>query len=373
MKIKNKKLLAAFCIPLIISIMVLPLCSWVDSSGYIGDGDTYEYYYYRSRCPVDVGFSLNFEDEYEYVGYLPSINSFLLNSIYTWSSSETSGTLDDSFNSLIALDCYNYYIQPLSPWSESNIVPSLSYLDSFHRDNDPLVATLIYSTIDGFTGEFIIDELCTLDDLNNLYISFYHSNGSTDDYESYYSLADMTYSFYDVTVVSYSPLSDNYRTEINTVSIDRVNARLLSVGEFISSYFGSLSLITYISFIPQKSINSGNYDAISITDVIYDVNTYDIIYDTNIAYREIYDDAYGRGVENGYDSGYQQGYFDALNGVQIPSNPEEFSGLGEFLITSVGAFVDFEIIPNVFSLGDIIAIFAGAMVLIAFLKIFAGG
>ena len=80
-------------------------------------------------------------------------------------------------------------------------------------------------------------------------------------------------------------------------------------------------------------------------------------------------DGYEQGYRNGRNAGYDIGYVDGKNSKLADGI---FSGVGDFLIGTIGGFMAFELMPNI-SIGGIIMFIIGISLFIAFIKFFAGG
>lgn len=75
------------------------------------------------------------------------------------------------------------------------------------------------------------------------------------------------------------------------------------------------------------------------------------------------------GYQSGYNAGYNAGYSDGRNS-QVSNGV--FSGIGSFLTTTIGGFMDFELMPNI-SIGGVLTCIVGLYGLFALLRYFAGG
>lgn len=101
-----------------------------------------------------------------------------------------------------------------------------------------------------------------------------------------------------------------------------------------------------------------------------DLNNYQIGYQDGFSSGETfgYETGHADGLEtgfnNGYSVGYEEGFVDGGNGVV--TNPFDF------IIDSVSTLINWEFIPGL-SFGLIFSVFVGAVILIVFLKLMAGG
>lgn len=91
------------------------------------------------------------------------------------------------------------------------------------------------------------------------------------------------------------------------------------------------------------------------------------IYD--LGYNTGYNTGENIGYLSGYNAGYNTGYSDGRNS-QVSNGV--FSGVGSFLTTTIGGFLDFELMPNI-SIGGVLACIVGLYGLFALLRYFAGG
>ena len=80
-------------------------------------------------------------------------------------------------------------------------------------------------------------------------------------------------------------------------------------------------------------------------------------------------EGYELGYRYGRDAGYDIGYVDGKNS-QLSDGI--FSGIGDFLVGTIGGFMAFELMPNI-SIGGILMFIIGISLFIAFIKFFAGG
>ena len=141
--------------------------------------------------------------------------------------------------------------------------------------------------------------------------------------------------------------------------------------------FAGSEFKSWITNNATKLTNQNGYDGSYIFQWRYQVQSMDLINsylnaylteyqgtgDTDAAYLEGFRDGQTEGFDRGFSEGYDEGYGSASGGG---------FELGTFLVTVVGGFFDFQIFPG-FSIGGIFAIFLGVLLLVAFLKHFAGG
>lgn len=106
--------------------------------------------------------------------------------------------------------------------------------------------------------------------------------------------------------------------------------------------------------------SSNHFTASAITSnmLYYQSGNY-LYFDDLVDRIEFLRDIYG---DVQYQSGYESGVADGQN---------TWASLGDFLTTTVGAFVDFEIVEGI-SIGGIISVFVGLSLVLVFLKMFAG-
>lgn len=367
---KNKKILALFAIPLVICVMVLPLCSFTTVKG-----DNYGLTY-RPSFSCDVGYTYhrvtNTLDEY-YYGFIYDYNNTLV--------------FDDNLNS-IKNTASGYYIlsgKSLNYCSTTSLdyFPSSYYFDNSHVVSS--VASYFSSNNPAyFNGSFIFNGYERVSDIDANSrlgsISIALANGDADNFYQY-SICD-----FDLTVsvqtVKYS-LTDNgvlepsyqlYYLTIpgNVWQFDDVvniegnqginNRRGFSVGA-ICDYVLTEHNADTSSFVYKVTLNISNifdgsdgFEMCAISDNLY----LDSIFMLDSIYPLL--DSIS---DNSYDVGY-------LDGVEFGENSTPWDDFVEFLEVTVGGFLDFEIAPHI-SISSILGVLLSVTLVIAFLKIFAGG
>ena len=134
---------------------------------------------------------------------------------------------------------------------------------------------------------------------------------------------------------------------------------------------------TWLQANAYKMTSGGAYDGGSLFDWRYQtsfndyatssLNIYNEAYDLEFELDDVYWEGYNNGQIFGEEIGYQDGFLAGYN---------EGSGgafnIGSFLINAVADFFDFQIMPGL-SFGGIFGIFISIMIIVAFLKHFAGG
>lgn len=100
---------------------------------------------------------------------------------------------------------------------------------------------------------------------------------------------------------------------------------------------------------------------------------YQNIYDEGLDYG--YNDGYGEGYDVGITEGYEEGYDEGLDlgySQGLSQAPSVWGGFAQFLTTTVGAFLDFEIIPGL-SITNMMTVLLAMVLVVAFLRVYAGG
>lgn len=399
---KNKKILALFALPLIIITMVLPLCSFTTVEG---SGSGYLTYTYNPALYTEVGYTYHRTtstiDTY-YYSVIPNINQTIiaydtdadnnpildLSSIKTYASdyliagndtinykSQTvslnpSVYYTSSNVDVIASDVSVYSETPSKAYFtgyfgfEGLILPNetsknglndtavklLSSIDSSPLTADELSCDIHIQYVEDYSGEFVY-----ADAYSTVYLE-HISNVITSDFVSFNTILkycldnDLFYNFEDDPDSIIENLSYQYIKQVDF--------------HFLVGYDPATDLEQVIEGIVLRDIlynrNGNNEYLYTIEDFIAD-------YYYEIGVDDGFDVGYEAGNQNGYNIGYSTGYQIGL------SNGENVWGtIGSFLKTTVGGFLDFNITPNI-NIGGILSMLAGAMLLVAFLKIFAGG
>lgn len=371
---KNKKLLKFLVLPLLCLSLILPLCSFItiEDGVYVEPylpyvNNSIEYVYHRKTSTLDS----------EYYGYIPNMNSFAFDN-----TSEAEGV--DSLSNIAS----DFVIVGNTTLNYARIKPtsSVPYNSQFdERESYIWSSPILYSedpSVAYFTG--VIEY--------NGYISLEHSSDTTSPYRTntiflatdskIYTASDIDYFVYveEYRLVDGEYVSDSWSSSFSGGSlteddISRINAedsaflrqRGLSLGGIIDvakSHSDHTSYIdNYITRIKLEltrrdlTIDDTGYKYICLSDNVYSsekVAEYNQI---------IFNNLYNKGETKGFNAGYSSGVDNAVT---------EWGGVSEFLKNVIGAFTQAEIFPG-FVIGDILGIVAGALLLLFFLKMFAGG
>lgn len=136
---------------------------------------------------------------------------------------------------------------------------------------------------------------------------------------------------------------------------------MLGVDISITNFSGNSVLVSKTSVFPLIV----KYNALTDSEITTMANSvYDIGYSQGI--QDASNEYYEIGYEEGYQGGYDRGYSVGINSIDFDGN------FVDWIVTSVGAFFSFEILPN-FSLGGLLGIIVMVVVAIWLLKLFAGG
>lgn len=399
---KNKKILALFALPLMISIMVLPLCSFttVEGDAYGRFSYTYNpalytevgYTYHRTTSTIDTYYS----------SVIPNINQTIisydtdaddnpildLSSIKTYASDYIiAGNNSINYKSqTVSLNPSVYYTSSnvdiiagdVSVYSESPsiayftgyfgfeglILPNdtsknglndtavklLSSIDSSPLTADELGCDIHIQYVEEYNGEFVYADAYTYVNLVNI------PNVITSDFVSFNTILkycldnDLFYTFED--------LPDSIISNLSYQFIKQVDFQIY-VG-----YDPSTDLEQVIEGIVLRD---SLYNRSGNNTYLYTIEDFIADYYYEIGVEDGFDNGYEAGNKNGYNIGYSTGYQ-----VGASSAENVWGSIGSFLKTTVGGFLDFNITPNI-NIGGILSMLAGAMLLVAFLKIFAGG
>lgn len=361
MKPKNKKILALLCLPVLVMTMILPLCSFVT----IKDNQLYNVF--DPFVTTDVGYSYHRStstlDEM-YYGTIPNFNRCLMPSmIYDITSDEYIEIYASDYlmvgNTSINYDSFGS--------GGSQVLPDSTVVLSATAETGAL-----------FTGRIVNRGVIIPESIQNLWYEFIPSDGVQRDYY-----------FYSGTI-NYIVLN-NATNSFETIHIDVSNDERNSIE---NGEYGRLYMTTIFDSIFDRYIsdtldsNNKSFVCIDYMDITYYQATIDgtgtfdlyneygkvrvadkLAYEESIPSFEIsrFNEFLSLVGVNKFDEGYLSGY---NKGVQDGAGV--FESLGDFLTTSVGAFFNFEFWDG-FNLGTVMSIFVGAMLLVAFLRLFSGG
>lgn len=333
---KNKKLLLLFCIPLVLTILILPLCSFINSNSP-------DYYPWESLHDISVGYVYRYNSASTY-GTIEKCNRVFSSSQY------------DEFKwSDVVFDASGYNILG-SPSLKINYVKGNS---SFTSSNDKLRVNLVTTGGNAerslaFDATFRISGYIDGDNIAGYAVEFpnveglngynviclaeylYVENGTlwTNNVEVNYFVSGQSH---------YVPMSSVYDAVIqymNNNSIDPLFITSMDCQFFTHDGFGSFNLVSTDSIIVEAPIIPSYAKYAIQLDVVRDYF-------------------------------YNLGYVDGEN-HGLSTAPQVWGSISDFLENTIGGFLEFEFVDGV-TFGGLISVFLGFILVFAFLKIFAGG
>lgn len=343
---KNKKLLILFCIPLIIAVMVLPLCSFTTT--------VYEdYITYEPSIRTDVGYVYTTANNSSYYGTISNYNRVLIPNSGEEMPSFSSSDIKFNASSYLIISSPSFRIN----YREFNASLNPSTLTKL-PDNTDLLTLNMYcsgSTTSGNTLAFtgVVDYYGFINNETARYntINFNSSEMATDRFSAVVTCDYSSIVGDDIVTSTYT---DTYTFTAEDYSIPLtyfINALYSSIPNLSS---GRVS-ITHLRIAYSNMDLGGFYRPIystnfSSTDRIIDSSSVD-----SYAIKEIYDIAFSQG----YNSGI--------------SNAESvWQSFPNFLKNTVGAFLDMNITPNI-TISGILSVIISIGLVILFLRLFAGG
>lgn len=393
MKIKNKKLFALLMLPAVIAIMVLPLCSFTTTTT-----DPTDYAIYESSTQCDLSYRYHRSNYGFYNGTIPSANRILIDPTQT-----TIAGIRDSVkfeacdlfmgNSTKSIDIRSFSVSSLPSKLTRNADDDL-FLGICYRSDDYL-----YSQLDGifrfwnftFADGIYIEPY----DVNyNSYSTYtaewsnfagwvtvnvaqFNSDTYSFEYDSYHLVGTLEDMYY-----CYSPnvSSDTVVFDLNCI----VQTVIDTYSDLLNENLGITYFITDVElcldYVPTDGSAFLGYGAVRLNSRVTEKTSDGLSYDHlglvlgnlgDISYSEGYDageaDGYTAGFHAGYNEGFPEGKIEGLANVK-----GVWGSFGDFLTDVVGSFFSFELWDG-FSLGGVMAIIVGAMLFVAFLKVFAGG
>lgn len=366
---KNKKLLILLCVPLIIAVMVLPLCSFTTVINSPGD-------HFESKSRVDLEYVYQRSDKF----YFGNIFNFL-------SCSMTYGTLSTARDSIKFTACnyvmdsgneleYKSFASNRNPSILRSVGEDPSYYGTYQANIDLSIETdnsleTVFTSVafkdyrgDDYTIEIFGGNYAPITD-NYFGIGFY-SLGRLYYRESEEN--DWEYITYNVVL---SPSDLNIKDgKIHVLDLYYYILEYNDIDERYEVVFPYLEFdILLYETAETEDHNAlrgfnllGHIGGVRVGGDIYHYSSY--TYPHN-AYAESH--YYNLGYDTGYDLGYTQG----LNYGRSTAS-EVWGSLGEFLDSTVGDFMEAELFPG-FTIEIVLGIFVGAVLLVSFLKLFAGG
>lgn len=369
MKKKHKLLLVLSCIPLLMCCLILPLCSFTTVL------NTDEFDVYKSYSNNGIRYNYTAGSTGTYKGIIPDVSRVLI---------VKNPTTFNQASASIKLQACNYYL-------------TSSYRIDIDSDFTGLreVGTNLEAPYDYILDMFYVG-VPTPNERVKFPYEVYVENITFDQY--------LTYSFcslyqgnpyflhledWDVTASGslnycwvYIDGDDNLEYQSETVYFDSIDVSTDETGryylnvpslcryvaegsglvddphslvtEYVSSFSCTLNVYNTVTGTPNIAC-----DGVLVSSGIVNVNSpnYSRYYLGNSVEKlsDIYDVAYNRGVNAG-----------------LSKAPTVWGSVSTFLKTTVGAFLETPLFPN-FTISTVLSIFVGAVLLIGFLKIFAGG
>lgn len=398
-KLKNKKCIKFLVLPILMVSLIIPLCSFTTS-----DSEFATNIVYKPRLTCDVG--------YTYHRLTSTIDKYYSGFIYEFNNT----IMGDGKATSIKREACDYVVVGNTSLNYAGATSSFKVPSSYNVHYDYIESSVaLYSeddTVAYFDGRFVFDCLVpidvsgTSDPLN--YVSIFLADDEGDGLHAY-SIRDLNcdvaitvhrlvesadgtatveYKTFTSTIFG-SDLSDSDVSKIEGHQGDAIyNTKGFSLSGILYSAPGfSFYSNMYIDkivldFAFPSEFDSGRYgfDGFKyccVTDRLYpqtaDNNFYndELIYAYNKGYNKAYKNGYDEGYDVGYDEGseisYDKGYSEGVDNA-----PKEWGGVGQFLVNVLGTFTSAELFPG-FTIGGVLSIVAGGLLLLMFLKMFAGG
>lgn len=396
MKTKNKKLFALLMVPAVIAMIVLPLCSFTTTNT-----DPTDYAIYESSTQCDLSYRYHRSNYGFYNGTIPSANRILIDPTQT-----TIAGIRDSVefyacdlfmgDSTKSIDIRSFSVSSLPSRLTRNFRDDL-VLGICYRTDDYLYSQL--DSIFRFWNFSFADEI---------YIEPYDVNyagyNSSSDFVNFYgwvtvNIAKYNYSLKDFEYDSFNlvgTLDDFYKTaypggissDTTVFDLNSIVQTVLDTYDLLLEDLGVDYFITDVElcldYVPTDGSTFLGYGAVRLNSRVIEKTSDGLSYDNvegviNSAIDSVYNEGFSAGEAAGYSEGYREGeyvgYAEGFREGKIEGQADlknTWSSLGDFLTSTVGGFLDFELWDG-FSIRAILVIFVSAMLLIGFLKIFAGG
>lgn len=395
MKTKNKKLFALLMLPAVIAMMVLPLCSFTTTTT-----DPTDYSIYESFTQCDLSYRYHRSNYGFYNGTIPSANRILIDPTQT----SIAGIRDsvkfyacDLFmgDSTKSIDIRSFSVSSLPSRLSRNFEDDL-VLGICYRTDDYL-----YSQLDSifrfwnfsFSDAIYIEPYdvnyagYNISDAVNFYgwvtvnIAKYNYSLKVFEYDSF-NLVGTLDDFYK-TAFPGGYTSDTIVFDLNCIVqtvLDTYDLLLEDLG--VDYYITNVELC--LDYVPTDGSTFLGYGAVRLNSRVIE-KTFDGLSYGNVegvinsasdsAYNEGFSAGEAAGYSDGYRAGEYDGYSEGYKEGQIKGHADlknAWGSLDDFLTSTVGSFFSFELWDG-FSLGGVMAIIVGALLFVAFLKVFAGG
>lgn len=384
MKTKNKKILALLCLPVLVMTMILPLCSFTTLYE-----PTDGYKVYSSIGNICLPYYYEYGSSGTYFGMINECSRCLVDANAT-----TRAAMQES----IKYTASDYYITGSSRIRVLNPSSLLEFSNDFFVVNNdlssnelmPYTLTTLYRTNNTntyFGNEFYVENYSLLDGLKYYFyigdelIDFlddgaFNYEVEVDGYINYWvRMEDQNQDFF---ANRHFTMTSVYRNS-NTLYASADDCIKAAIAEWTGYSVDEMLYYT----IPSVKITIKPWEYLISEEGDFDVYYYDrfdgIVITSNVT--DTYDDDFLRALQVGlgedsfywlgYNQGYNEGYSKGLN-AGISSAPTVWKDLGTFLTSTVGSFLNAPLFPG-FSVSVILTVFVGAVLLIAFLKLFAGG
>lgn len=342
---KKSKILALIMALVVCFSLILSLCSFTTTKS--------EDYYVYSPLGYDIDIGYTYHritstlDEY-YFGEIPEFNRILASSsgssyyakasdyvIVSNDSINYDNVYFDGINSEVQLVCespgksyFNGLIKYRGLINELSVTDDILTLspDSASLSPDTFYVSIDYEGFYNVDGQlmYIPEQYFTVP--YQLFISSFTQSG--DDY--YYS-----FSMSRLFELIFSNASHGFGVPNNDIMLTRVN----------------------IDFSTDTLGNNYTYDYIQYNCSLYDE------YNNSTDYFNVLTDYFNKAENLGYNNGFNDGF---------NSGSVSWNSFTDFLKSTVSGFLDFEFVPNI-SLGNILSVILGLLLVFTFLRIFAGG
>ena len=371
MKRKNKLILVLCCIPILVSCLVLPLCSFTTSN--IGDSSVPSVSY-DPLMDVVLG--------YQYHRLTNTLDLMYDGELYN-PNRVVSGFNDPDSIEFFACD---YLVSGTKSFDYlSTTHKSLPSSYEYFNNGYSIVSKVCMESDDSsshwFTGRVEFDGLVRHEDIDEYTeVAFYTDEYNLIDWGYYTVEIYIEGIYFDDETGTFLSFEDSVTTNMYDQPIGSNGG--ISLRNAVVYYEMMLEYdVIYINHItlevdsPDPSLADVGFPVVAIYDLLYYSRNSKLMNSLNdmlgSGYYHYYQQGFDDGFELGGSAGWHEGYNVGKN-AGVSSISAVWSSLGDFLEASVGSFFDFELWQG-FTLGTLMSIFVGAMLLIGFLKIFAGG
>lgn len=360
---KKNKIITLILALAVCSSLILSLCSFTTGLGQQGDVEQYstpykvdiKYCYHRVTTTLDE----------EYYGYFKQFNN-----IVAGIDGKTYARASD------------YHVISNTTFNYTNVTRLSDGRYSFGLISEDVDVAY-------FTGDVEFSDFCL-----SYYKLYEHETFLNDKISFVGSASDNIHVYVDWYYITASGdfISDSYYTYVPvSMFADANNGDAVILQDLFKLVYDDIinnnDYVTNSGDLYIKSLRL-SYTGEPYENVIFTASTYstlqmtgfeDFLSDWGDIYMNIFDEGYTSGITDGTEIGFEDGYdYGYDEGLEVGFNqgvsqaPGIWGGLGTFLSTTVGAFLEFEFFSG-FTVANVLSLIVSVGVVLIFLKIFAGG